>query len=203
MTQAGSSSCRREQAQALHRGQPMRQHQQRTGKRDPPVLRGPTQLAVRRYVGRRQCEREPVLAAADLPCQRDRRLPIPRGTAGRLPKAETIDDYEALLPCCPGTVAPRQADLLTLNRPGHQETRLVDRLPQVDTRYVLYGGVLGGPVTERRGISPAAASGWWANLSADHHPREAARPRRPADPAVRSRPLPRRGGPQGRRHACP
>jgi hypothetical protein len=55
---------------------------------DPTLLRRTPQLVVRRHGGRRQCERELVLAATDLPSQRNRRLPIPRGASGCLAQGQ-------------------------------------------------------------------------------------------------------------------
>ena len=71
------------------------------GKRHTAVLRRAAQLAVRRHGGRRQRQRNSVLAAADLSVHQftgidgHRRL---RALFIALPKAQTADDFAALLP---------------------------------------------------------------------------------------------------------
>jgi transposase len=88
------------QGRALPGGRALPRRQQCLRERDSSVRGRAPQLALRQHGGRRERQREPVLAAADLPGQQDRRPPVPQGAARRveLPKARTVDDYEALLP---------------------------------------------------------------------------------------------------------
>ena len=72
--------------------------QQRLCERDTSVRRRAPQLALRRHGDRRQRQREPVLAAADLPGQRDRWLPLPQCAAGCVTQDQTVEHFEALLP---------------------------------------------------------------------------------------------------------
>jgi len=71
------------QVEALRRGRPLPDRQQRVRERDPALRRRPPELAVRGHCRRRQRQREPVLAAADLHRQRHRRLPLPQNAARR------------------------------------------------------------------------------------------------------------------------
>ena len=92
---SGPSSCATSMTAATDR-------QQRLRKRDPPVRRRAPQLVVRRHGGRRERQRQPVLAAADLPGQRDRWLPVPPGAARRVAQGQDrrrLRGPAALAPC--------------------------------------------------------------------------------------------------------
>jgi hypothetical protein len=75
-----------------------------------PFVVGKTELAVRRHGGRRQRQREPVLAAADLRGQRHRRLPLPQCVAGWVAQGQDRRGLREL-----AALAPRHCRTLISN----------------------------------------------------------------------------------------
>ena len=115
-----------EQAQALRRGRPLQHRQQRAGERHPAVLCRSPQLAVRRHGAWRQRQRQPVLAAADLPGQQHRRLPLP-SRAVRC--AAQRADRRRLRRAAALVHRPQQGlNLTCLIASGETRTRLIDRI---------------------------------------------------------------------------